>query len=181
MNDKFSLYQTDGLWEIIENASDEKQTSIKSYFGSDLIIKRLNEQDQQIDRLKQQLAEKQKTIDEINKEFVQAVHDWKALCAEKDKEIEKLKTKQKPIVMHSKEDYFQRCNFLEEENIKLHFAQKQLAIQELEKVKNKCDGMYDLWLNSKYKENMYDNEDIAGVFDDISVFTNDLIKKLKGE
>ena len=51
---------------------------------------------------------------------------------EKYKEIEKLKTKQKPIVMHSKENYY----FLEEENIKLHFAQKQLAIQELEKVKN---------------------------------------------
>ena len=171
-----------------------------------VIEEKLKEKDQKIDQLKQQLAEteqkflefqedsirneqtyvrelteKQNTIDEINKEFVQAVHDWKALCAEKDKEIEKLKTKQKPIVMHSKEDYFQRCNFLEEENIKLHFAQKQLAIQELEKVKNKCDGMYDLWLNSKYKENMYDNEDIAGVFDDISVFTNDLIKKLKGE
>ena len=104
MNDKFSLYQTDGLWGIIENTSNEKQTSIKSYFGSDLIIKRLNEQDQQIDRLKQQLAEKDKeierlkqqlaekqnTIDEINKEFVQAVNDWKTLCAEKDKEIKKL-------------------------------------------------------------------------------------------
>lgn len=38
----------------------------------------------------QQLEEKQKTIDEINKEFVQAVHDWKTLCAEKDKEISKL-------------------------------------------------------------------------------------------
>lgn len=45
----------------------------------------------QIDQLKQQLAEKQNTIDEINKEFVQAVHDWKVLCAEKDKEIERLK------------------------------------------------------------------------------------------
>ena len=86
--------------------------------------------------LQKQLEEKQKTIDEINKEFVQAVHDWKTLCAEKDKEIEKLKTKQKPIVMHSKENYY----FLEEENIKLHFAQKQLAIQELEKVKNFVDG-----------------------------------------
>lgn len=38
-----------------------------------------------------ELAEKQNTIDKINKEFVQAVHDWKALCAEKDKEIERLK------------------------------------------------------------------------------------------
>lgn len=40
--------------------------------------------------LQKQLEEKQKTIDEINKEFVQAVHDWKTLCAEKDKEISKL-------------------------------------------------------------------------------------------
>ena len=57
MSDKFSFYQTEGLWGIIENASDEKQTSIKSYFGSDLLIKRLNEQADQIDQLKQQLEE----------------------------------------------------------------------------------------------------------------------------
>ena len=145
MNDKFSLYQTDGLWGIIENTSNEKQTSIKSYFGSDLIIKRLNEQDQQIDRLKQQLAEKQNTIDEINKEFVQAVHDWKALCAEKDKEIEKLK---------------QQNTLLENENGKLakelivknyKKAQKevsfgiQLAIQELVEIER-------LLYESHYKE-----------------------------
>ena len=69
---------------------------------------------EQIQLLKQQLIEKQNKIDEISKEFVQAVHavyDWRVLCAEKDKEIERLKTKQKPIVMHSKEDYFKRCNF----------------------------------------------------------------------
>ena len=42
----------------------------------------------QLVELQKQLEEKQNTIDEINKEFVQAVHDWKALCAEKDKEIE---------------------------------------------------------------------------------------------
>ena len=40
--------------------------------------------------LQKQLEEKQNMIDEINKEFVQAVHDWKTLCAEKDKEIKKL-------------------------------------------------------------------------------------------
>lgn len=107
----------------------------------------------------------------------ETITNLKQQLEEKDKEIEKLKTKQKPIVMHSKENYY----FLEEENIKLHFAQKQIAIQELEKVKNKCNGMYELWLDSNYKENMYNNEDIAGVFEDISVFTNDLIKKLKGE
>ena len=57
---------------------------------------------------------------------------------EKDKEIEKIKTKQKPIVMHSKENYY----FLEEENIKLHFAQKQLAIQELERLKEEFNGAF---------------------------------------
>ena len=91
--------------------------------------------DEIIANLRQQLAEKQNTIDEINKEFVQAVYDWKTLCAEKDKEIEKLK---------------QRYTILENENGKLTTelimdkykkAQKevsfgkQLAIQELEKVK----------------------------------------------
>ena len=211
MSDKFSLYQTDGLWGIIENASNEKQTSIKSYFGSDLIIKRLNEQADQINQLKQQneelmlrlnrqnveehkpvyctlagteceylgkveelkqqLAEKQKTIDEINKEFVQAIHDWKTLCAEKDKEIEDWKQKTQTFLNRVNEQNYEIANN----------NPKQLAIQELEKVKNKCNGMYELWLYSNHKENMYNNEDIAGVFEDISVFTNDLIKKLKGE
>ena len=48
---------------------------------------------EQIQQLKQQLIEKQNKIDEISKEFVQAVHtvyDWRVLCAEKDKEIKKL-------------------------------------------------------------------------------------------
>lgn len=40
----------------------------------------------QLVELQKQFEEKQNTIDEINKEFVQAVHDWKALCAKKDKE-----------------------------------------------------------------------------------------------
>ena len=96
--------------------------------------------------LQKQLEEKQNTIDEINKEFVQSVKDWKALCAEKDKEIEKLK---------------QQNTLLENENGKLakelivknyKKAQKevsfgtQLAIQELEKVKKwVADHTQDFW------------------------------------
>lgn len=98
----------------------------------------------EINKLKQQLAEKDTRIAELEDK------DWYEACIkqleeqndrlidkieEKDKEIEELKTKQKLTFIHSKEDYFQRCNFLEEENIKLQFAQKQLAITELEKVK----------------------------------------------
>lgn len=173
MSDKFSFYQTEGLWGIIENASDEKQTSIKSYFGSDLIIKRLNEQAQQIDRLKQQLAEKQNTIDEINKEFVQAVHDWKALCAEKDKEIERLK--QITIFKDSRNmtTKINGVDFSEEQILTLQvldilksYNQKELAIQELEKVKNFiCD----------YSE-------ITGqAWNHTLRFLNNKIKELKGE
>lgn len=74
---------------------------------------------------KQQLTEKQKTIDEINKEFVQAVHDWKTLCAEKDKEIEeKMMSFEKRCQEYYKSDEFKR----------------DFAIQELEKVKNFVDG-----------------------------------------
>lgn len=62
------------------------------------------------------------------------IKELKLQLAEKDKEIEGLKTKQELTFMHSKEDYFQRCNLLEEANIKLQFTQTQLAIQELEKV-----------------------------------------------
>lgn len=68
-------------------------------------------------------------------DYQQQIDQLKHQLEEKDKEIERLKTKQELTFMHSKEDYFQRCNLLEEANIKLQFTQTQLAIQELEKVK----------------------------------------------
>lgn len=73
-------------------------------------------QQNEIQQLKQQLAEKQNTINEINKEFVQAVHDWKTLCKKKDKEISDLEKK---------------ISLMEEQDMIFH---NQLAIQELEKV-----------------------------------------------
>lgn len=53
--------------------------------------KRISQEQELMSNMEHRLVEKQNEIDEINKEFVQAVHDWKALCAEKDKEIEDLK------------------------------------------------------------------------------------------
>lgn len=95
--------------------------------------KRIAELEKQLDQLKQQLAEKQKTIDEINKEFVQAVHDWKALCAEKDKEIERLKNlfelNNEVVINQGKEIFDLRVQVLQQKQ-----NQTQLAIQELEKV-----------------------------------------------
>lgn len=62
MKDKFSVFQANGFWGIIEDNSDWKQSSVKSYIGPNLIVKRLNEQADQIDQLQQQLAEKDKEI-----------------------------------------------------------------------------------------------------------------------
>ena len=53
--------------------------------------KRISQEQELMSNMEHRLTEKQNTIDEINKEFVQAVHDWKALCAKKDEEIERLK------------------------------------------------------------------------------------------
>ena len=100
-------------------------------------------QQTEITQLKQQLAEKQKTIDEINKEFVQAIHDWKTLCAEKDKEIANLQV----LIIENKNDIKEMREFkfgdneydLTDEDARNDIKnqlenQTQLAIQELEKV-----------------------------------------------
>lgn len=128
----------------------------------------------QLVELQKQLEEKQNTIDEINKEFVQAVHDWKALCAEKDKEIEKLK---------------QQYTILENENGKLTTelimdkykkAQKevsfgkQLAIQELKKVKVNLKDRISMMKN---EEHSYLQKVVAWY--DICDQINNQIKQLK--
>ena len=98
--------------------------------------KLFDDKNKELEKLKQQLAEKQNTIDEINKEFVQAVHDWKALCAEKDKEIERLKNlfklNNEVVINQGKEIFDLRVQVLQQKQ-----NQTQLAIQELEKVKAK--------------------------------------------
>ena len=198
MKDKFSLYQADGFWGIIEDASDEKQTSVKSYIGPDLIVKRLNEQAKQIEELNQRLVSKDKYIDElendlnwergnklaIHKQFADrncyvTLEDYKADIAEKDKEIEELK---------------QQYTILENENGKLttelimdkykkakkevSFG-KQLAIQELEKVKELLLDEY-----KKYPI-VYDktNDIVAGALDrdKVNEIIDQQIKELKGE
>ena len=185
-------YELAGLDETIANLKkqlEEKDKLLKCYQEEEkLIADILGDKDltiigsrvhlkNLIVELKNKIKDRDIVIEEKDKE----IESIKQQIEEKDKEIEKLK---------------QQYTILENENGKLTTdlimdkykkAQKevsfgkQLAIQELEKVKNKCNGMYELWLDSNYKENMYNNEDIAGVFEDISVFTNDLIKKLKGE
>ena len=68
---------------LLETEKDQRIAELKQ--DLEFTTKTTNELIEIKHKLEQQLAEKQNTIDEINKEFVQAVHDWKILCAKKDK------------------------------------------------------------------------------------------------
>ena len=78
------LREIDQLKQQLEEKDKEINSLIVDY------EKRISQEQELMSNMEHRLAEKQNEIDEINKEFVQAVHDWKALCAEKDKEISKL-------------------------------------------------------------------------------------------
>ena len=109
--------------------------------------------DETIANLRQQFAERQKTIDEINKEFVQAVHDWKALCAEKDKEISKLSASYQQV-------------------------KTQRAIQELEKLQH---DIWELDIGDYYLQNGGTIENIKVKRKDVCDLIDNQIKELKGE
>ena len=131
-------------------------------------LKCVEEKTRENDQLKQQLAEKQNTIDEINKEFVQAVHDWKTLCAEKDKEIEDM---DKDLVFNANE-----IKRLIQEKKQLKQNQKELAIQELEKVKMQLKDKTKMMSN---EEHCYQQKVVSWI--DICDQINNQIKELKGE
>lgn len=181
MSDKFSLYQTDGLWGIIENASDKKQTSIKSYFGSDLIVKLLNEQADQIDQLKQEnetlfLQLSKQEIDEHKPvyctlagndcKYLGKIKELKQQLAEKEKENEELKLKLDIRAMN-----LQNINTERMEAVR---NQTQLAIQELEKVKINLKDRITMMGN---KEHSYLQKVVSWY--DICDQINNQIKQLK--
>lgn len=90
MSDYFSYEEKERVKDL-EKAILQYERDLyerEKHFNKEQIITELKAE---IKQLEQQLTEKQNAIDEINKEFAQAIHDWKVLCVEKDKEIEKLK------------------------------------------------------------------------------------------
>ena len=190
------------LKEQLEACQEARKFEAKNHSESykNLFDKCANE----VRELKQQLAERDKRIAELEKEngyilfedgydekgkevhrqvyktynqaFNEQVLETKKLrrqLAEKDKEIERLKTKQELTFIHSKEDYFQRCNLLEEANIKLQFTQTQLAISELEKTLNFIENVFDIALKNCSLNNVY--------YDQILDFIDQQINDLKGE
>ena len=145
------------------NMSEEHLEEIKE----NIMENNLKKQDQQIDQLKQQLAEKQNTINEINKEFVQAAHDWKTLCAEKDKEIERLKVFEKAYYFNQTQVSQESMDLLLQNAYQVH-NETQLAIQELEKVKEEF-GLKSGWSSE------------TDMCFDLEQFIKQQIKELKGK
>ena len=141
----------------------EKDEEIKSLIAD--YEKRISQEQELMSNMEHQLTEKQNTIDEINKEFVQAVHDWKVLCAEKDKEIEKLR----------KGEYQKCCQHCEAFQHLVEVSKQDandLAIQELEKV--------HAMLVSKARE-VVGTGVVAVRLYTINEVINQQIKELKGE
>ena len=164
-------YELAGADETITNLKQQLEEKVKEI--NSLIVdyeKRISQEQELMSSIEHRLVEKQNTIDEINKEFVQAVHDWKALCAEKDKEIEKLKSE---IVKECKEhqDFIKEAKQITNQ-LKSNY-QTQLAIQELEKTLNFIENVFDKALKNCSLNN--------GYYDQILDFIDQQIKELKGE
>lgn len=90
-------------------------------------------------QLKQQLAEKEKELEEINREFVQAIKDWKALVAEKENTITTLiedsKTSKELLKKQLAEKEKEIRGFEAREKARLFKVDQQDKIELLEKVR----------------------------------------------
>ena len=160
MKDKFSVFQVNGFWGIIEDNSDWKQSSVKSYIGPNLIVKRLNEQADQINQLKQQLEESftEEDVEGLIEDRDKTIKFLQKQLAEKDKEIECLNKR-----IDRYENMFRsRINRTRDMQKDIELYINQLAITELEKVK----------ILTEWKFNS-----IADVVD----YIDQQIKELKGE
>ena len=98
---------------------------------------------------------------------------------EKDKESERLKNlfelNNEVVINQGKEIFDLRVQILQQKQ-----NQTQLAIQELEKVKNYCDKQFNLWENNNFNET-YDNTDVSHAYFVIFFIIKEKIKELKGE
>lgn len=152
--------------------------------------KRISHEQELMSNMEHRLTEKQNTIDEINREFVQAVHDWKTLCAEKDKEIETMKKDSNKNIdylvefaslIENEKDCNRMLKALDRVKSgnkyiidKANQSKTEFAIQELEKVKEDCFNQKELVDFGNVACFMVDIADILEII-------NNQIKELKGE
>ena len=118
-------------------------------------LKCVEEKTRENDQLKQQLEEKDKEIEKLKQQYTILENENGKLTTELI--MDKYKKAQKEVSFG-----------------------KQLAIQELEKVKNYCDKQFNLWENNNFNET-YDNTDVSHAYFEIAFIIKEKIKELKGE
>lgn len=112
----------------------------------------------------------------VKKDLKKQLDQLKQQLAEKDKEIESLTNR-----TNRYENMFRsRINYTGDMQKDIELYVKQLAIQELEKVKNYCDKQFNLWENNNFNET-YDNTDVSHAYFEIAFIIKEKIKELKGE
>lgn len=133
-----------------------------------VIEEKLKEKDQQIDQLKQQLAEKEKELLKQKEKSSRTEQIYNGIIVDKDKEIERLKSE---IVKECKEhqEFIKEAKQITNQ-LKSNY-QTQLAIQELEKTLNFIENVFDKALKNCSLNN--------GYYDQILDFIDQQIKELK--
>ena len=93
-----------------QNEIQQLKQQLDESFTEEDVEGLIKDREKTIKFLQEQLAEKQNTINEINNEFVQAIHDWKTLYAEKDKEKTQLAIQELEKVKY----YICDCTYIKE-------------------------------------------------------------------
>lgn len=60
-------------------------------------------------------------------------------------------------------------------------VQNQVAIEQLEKVKELCDERFNYWEQTEFKGNRYDEYDVSNAYLDIKVNIENIIRELGGK
>ena len=164
-------------WELREDLSQKDQRIAELEKDLEFTTKTANELIEIKHKLEQELAEKQNTINEINKEFVQAVHDWKTLCAEKDKEIAHLKEMDNYHLLYELAGADETIANLKKQLEEKDKDKTRLAIQELEKVKDTLKHFCEIHSDEFYGV----KSQVKGIEQNVCESIDYQIKEFKGE
>lgn len=137
-------------------------------------LKCVEDKTKEIDQLKQQLAETEQRFLEFQEDSIRNEQIYVRELAEKDKEIERLKNlfklNNEVVINQGKEIFDLRVQVLQQKQ-----NQTQLAIQELEKVKEQLDK--EIMIMSNFDEMKKQLKYLV----EILVYIQQRIKELKGE
>lgn len=140
----------------------------------------------EINKLKQQLEEKNKEIERLRKNHrISYTNQKKAYENLKNsvnaKSLIKYPIKLDGCLIKDEQDLFDYAKESTRDIIYLRNERTKFAIQELEKVKASADKWFESWETSKYEGNIYDKLDVSNAYLQMSCEIDQQIKELKGE